>query len=219
MEKYLSHYFGISICLTSCIRTMGNLVGNGHDALLHGANVSGADITGIDVPVLIQTPFVSNGTIMIIEQDPLRNIKKYLSCYNKATLAQNAIVGTPNALHYHPVFFYLSLVEELLKLGWNVYMTDAYKVYAPSLSKSLDRWGMGEKWLLGEEICQIRPQTVLLFGKEAKESYKDVMQGLTGLSAKKVEMPHRSAWASVWRGVGVFPATDCNKLTFVLNAI
>lgn len=215
VEKYLTGYFGSSISLGACVASIGGIVGQGAMCLLPAASIPGQIITGIDIPIFIRS-FKSDKTIMIIEQDPLRNPKVFLPIYGALVLSQNAIVGTPNALHSSkPVNFYLKLVEGLTKKGWNVYLTDTFKIYAPGLRNKKGRWGKLEKDLLEDEIKRICPRKVLLFGSKAQNAYADV--GKKGI--KEVKMPHRSAHASVWYNYISNPATDAKKLDFILQSI
>ena len=215
LEEYLGNYFNSSISLGTCVASTGRKVGHGEMCLLPAASIPGEDITGIDIPVLIPA-CKSDRTIMIIEQDPLRNPKEFSRKYSTSELRKNAIVGTPNALHSgKPVCFYLELVGELTKLGWNVYLTDAFKIYAPGLRNKKGRCGLFEKKLLEAEIKRVRPQLVLLFGSKAQEAYASVSKA----GIIEVKLPHRSARASVWYKYNIKPATDANKLRFVLNSI
>ena len=104
-------------------------------------------IIGVDVPVFC-TPDTgpANKTIMLVGQDPLRNIKSdhklhdldYMSTtYYKNT---DIIVGTRYALHFtkNPAFeedkskvfkMYESTVDGIVKKGYNVYLTDVSKIF------------------------------------------------------------------------------------------
>ncbi len=221
VEGYLTHYFKTgSKDLSTCTITTGNYIGKGNMALLPKACVPGAYITGIDIPVLINDPLRGAGkTIMIVEQDPLRKIKYFSKLYDKTTLQNNAIVGTPNALHdLKPVTFYLSLVTELIKRGWNVYLTDVYKIYAPGLKGKKGRLTTDEINLLTDELNVIRPTKIILFGKEAQRAFSLVPISYNLGSMKTVPVPHRSARAVCWSYLKT-KATDIAKLNYILSLV
>ena len=129
-------------------------------------------------------------------------------------LLTNAIVGTPNALHCNPVSFYLKLVEELINKGWNVYLTDVYKIYAPGLKGKKGRLTANEITLLSDELIAIHPAKVLLFGKEAQRAFSKVSHS----SLKPFELPHRSARAVHWYP-SITKATDEAKLKYILSVV
>lgn len=221
VEDYLTNYFKTGRKhLSRCSIFTGNNIGKGNMALLPKANVPGEIITGIDIPVLINNSLrESANTLMIVEQDPLRNYKHFLTQYCKTTLLNNAIVGTPNALHnIKPVTFYLSLVTELIKKGWNVYLTDVYKIYAPGLKGKKDRLTTDEINLLTDELNVIRPTKILLFGKEAQRAFSLVSCSYNLGSMKTVPVPHRSARAICWSFLNI-KATDIAKLNYILSLV
>ena len=215
-EKYLTSYFKTGfIPLSYCTSITGTSIGKGSMALLPKACVRGEKITGIDIPVLINdSSRKAANTIMIVEQDPLRNYQFYAKRYKKTILSHNAIVGIPNALHCNPVSFYLKLVEELINKGWNVYLTDVYKIYAPGLKGKKGRLTADELTLLEDELDAIRPTKVILFGKEAQRSFSKV----THSSIKPIELPHRSARAVHWYPF-ITKATDNAKLDYILSKV
>ena len=225
IQVYLQRFFNNSfISLTSCISVLGNSIGGGNMALLPGANVPGQPITGIDIPIYFQSSNKqSKETIMIIEQDPLRNLNEFLPIFGQQSLLHNAIIGTPNAFHSRPVKFYLNLVKELTKKGYNVYLTDKYKVYAPGLKGNKGRWTTNEKNLLIDEINSINPTFFLLFGKEAQNAYNDIQRTLINLNQCKnnvVNVPHPSGLANKWwKQLGLTKVTDDIKIDYILSII
>ena len=204
---------------------MGYTVGGSNAMpLLSGANIPNEPITGIDIPILIGNPNATShkGTIMILEQDPLRRLSQFQKMYTNAQLQNNAIVGTPNAFHFNPVKFYLLLVANLIADGWSVYLTDTYKVWAPNLAKNKNRLTNNEINLLCQEIATIKPTIVLLFGTEAKNAY-NMLQCPLQLNIKTVAVPHPSGLANrAWKDpkyLGTNPLTDNNKIKFILSQV
>ena len=220
VESYLSDYYNRSISLGSCISTMGCNIGGGNMSLLDGANVPNEPITGIDIPILINDSNVAkanHGTIMILEQDPLRRLSEFQTIYNTSQLQNNAIVGTPNAFHTNPVGFYKELVDNMTTDGWSVYLTDTYKIWSPGLKGGKNRWTDNEKNLLCKEISCIKPTIVLLCGKEAKKAY-DKIQFTS--KVKIVGVPHPSGMANrAWVKILGTKPTDANKRDYILNKI
>ena len=179
------------------------------------ANVPGEIITGIDIPILINDlSRKTTNTIMIVEQDPLRNYHFYAKRYNTTILSHNAIVGTPNALHCNPVSFYLKLVEELINKGWNVYLTDVHKIYAPGLKGKKGRLTANEITLLADELNVIRPTKVLLFGNEAKRAFSKIPYS----SINTIPFLHPSARAVHWSSF-IINTTDAAKLKYILSKV
>ena len=220
VESYLSDYYNRSISLGSCISTMGCNIGGGNMSLLDGANVPNEPITGIDIPILINdsnAAKANHGTIMILEQDPLRRLSEFQTIYNTSQLQNNAIVGTPNAFHTNPVGFYKELVDNMTTDGWSVYLTDTYKIWSPGLKGGKNRWTDNEKNLLCKEISCIKPTIVLLCGKEAKKAY-DKIQFTS--KVKIVGVPHPSGMANrAWVKILGTKPTDANKRDFILKMI
>lgn len=220
VENYLNNYFNRPISLSSCISTMGYNVGGGSMSLLGGANIPNEPITGIDIPILINDSNATKanyGTIMILEQDPLRRLSEFQKIYNTSQLQNNAIVGTPNAFHTNPVGFYKELVDNMITDGWSVYLTDTYKIWAPGLKGGKNRWTDNEKDLLCEEMSCIKPTIVLLCGKEAKKAY-DKIQCTS--KVKIVGVPHPSGMANrAWVKILDTKPTDANKRDFILKMI
>ena len=220
VENYLTNYYNCPMFLSSCISTMGYNIGGGNMSLLGGANVPNEPITGIDIPILIndsKSAKENRGTIMILEQDPLRRLSDFQTIYNTSQLHNNAIVGTPNAFHTNPVEFYKELVHHMIKDGWSVYLTDTYKIWAPGLKGGKNRWTDNEKDLLCEEISCIKPTIVLLCGKEAKKAY-DKIQCTSNITI--VDVPHPSGRANrAWKKILGTKTTDANKRDFILNKI
>lgn len=223
VEQFLNRTFPspAPFNLSTSISTIGTIVGAhkapGVSGTLQGAIVPGAAITGLDIPVLISDNFESKGTVMIIEQDPLRNPNDPLLAPLKSYFPTHAIVGTPNALHYNVSVtphtnIYRCIVDYILNKHYNVYITDANKLYWPYTagSNALKRWesNLAQQGLLRTEINIINPVAFLLVGKVAQTAYNSLYLNHPNV----IPIPHIKARSSAWAKIGVIPASDANKL-------
>ena len=142
-------------------------------------------LIGIDIPVLVKdSKSVERPVIAIVAQDPLRNKKDTMLPQNPPG---NAIIGTPFALHYMEKCYpqtsvYRRIIEMLLTKGYNVYITDARKIYPKD--KALKK---KEIDLLTEEIKGIKPYCVITLGSTAKEYYDK-----SGLKRRVINLLHPS---------------------------
>lgn len=250
VEKYLQTFYNNpSISLSSCINQMGYTVG-GCSAmslinampLLPGANIPNTRITGIDIPIFFDVSNVANipkdvpiiikepnatkvhkGTIMILEQDPLRNYNQFQQL-GASVLQSNAIVGTPNAFHYTPVSFYLILVANLIAKGWSVYLTDTYKIWAQDMNGNIVRWNINQiaqfNNLLCQEIATIKPTKFLLLGKKAQNAYNKLQCPLQ-FNIPTVAVPHPSGLANrAWKKIpNLNSLKDEEKIKYILSKI
>lgn len=179
-------------------------------------------ITGIDIPVF----FDNNGkkTIMIIERDPYRTTNDRQLAVYKPLFTSHGIVGTPNALHmpqsaYPNSRIYRDLINQSVKKGYNIYLTDVYKVYAPGLVGSKGRFGKNEQKLLVEEIKHIKPDKIILTGQDAQMAYF-LSSGLLTGSPFPIFAPHLTgARPSSWTKYGVNSATNKKKLKYIDDRI
>lgn len=225
VEQFLNRTFPspAPFNLSTSISTIGTIVGAhkapGVSGTLQGAIVPGAAITGLDIPVLISDNFEAKGTVMIIEQDPLRNPNDPLLAPLKSYFPTHAIVGTPNALHYNVSVtphtnIYRCIVDYILNKHYNVYITDANKLYWPYTagSNALKRWksnlAKDTHALLQTEILRINPTAIVLVGKAAQITYSSLNLN----HSKVIPIPHIKARSSAWAKIGIIPASDANKL-------
>jgi Uracil DNA glycosylase superfamily len=135
-----------------------------------------ASVIGIDIPSIFEkeNDIPSNGTIMIVGQDPLRKEKEW---------QEGIIVETPYALHskycreeLYDTRLYFDLIEVLMEQNYRVYLTDKIKLW---VSPSTSYLGKNKKnsfsredqtrfiKILKSEIDIFAPLAVVAWGKEA----------------------------------------------------
>lgn len=140
----------------------------------HLANKS---IIGLDMPVLVTDPNrkeESKGTVVILAQDPLRGSSK-----STVQTAKDIILGLPFALQDGNAKGCTSvirgsnnsIVEHLISKGYDVYLTDIFKLYMRDLqnNKVYPGQNLYNEYLdlLRQELKQVGPAFVLTIGKEA----------------------------------------------------
>ena len=90
--------------------------------------IGGNKFIGIDVPVLLKSEGNDNkGTICIVGESPLRNIKDFKN-------SDNILLGTPYAVHQEfgspsQCDVYKKIINNLLAAGYSVYLTDIVKIW------------------------------------------------------------------------------------------
>lgn len=132
--------------------------------------VNVTSITGIDVPILVTNDTEDKAVVAIIAQDPLRSTKDDMLAPFKPFA--NPIVGTPFALHYKQSVYpeteiYRLIIKKILDKGFNVYITDAHKIY--SSQNAPKQCGKNEREMLIKEFDVIKPNFIIIFGSEAKK--------------------------------------------------
>ena len=183
-------------------------------------------ITGIDIPILVRNNQAekTEGTVMIIEQDPLRNPKD--PNLRPFSPFKNPIIGTPNALHFNPIAYpnskiYRDIVDYILSKKHDVYLTDANKIYTPygKNDNPIKRYSHDDQAqrLLDKEISIINPKVILLVGNTAQYAFNN----LPSNSISSIAIPHFAARASSWtkQPYSVNPATDQNKYKYVISQL
>jgi hypothetical protein len=153
------------------------------------ADYDNARSVACDLPSLLSKG--GQDVVMLIAQDP----------YNNMT-ADGIWIGTPYALHIKKcrenlhTRQYLRLIDVLLDAGYQVYLTDIYKIYVHG--KQLSR--KDKKWfasLLEQEAELVKPAAVITWGRKAEYAI-----GKLKLQAPHYAYPHpsgnaRSAWAKL----------------------
>lgn len=229
VEQFLNNEFPTfaPFNLNPSISLLGNLVGNhtnpGVFGILRGAVKPGAQITGLDIPVLISDNFEPKGTVMIIEQDPLRIPNSIILAPLSSYFGSHCIVGTPNALHYNVscyphTMIYRNIITHILNKHYYVYITDANKLYWPYIgSTPMSRWlkNINQQALLQQEINTIKPCTVWLVGNVANTAFTSMKSS----SHKVVSTPHIKARANAWAKYGVIPATNINIFNYITQRL
>lgn len=138
-------------------------------------HLRGKSMIGLDMPVLVTDPGrkgESKGTVVILAQDPLRGS-------SKSTVQTDIILGLPFALQDGNAMGCTSvirgsqnsIVEHLISKGYDVYLTDIFKLYMRDLqnNKVYPDENLYNEYLdlLRQELQQVGPAFVLTIGKEA----------------------------------------------------
>lgn len=138
-------------------------------------HLRGKSMIGLDMPVLVTDPGrkgESKGTVVILAQDPLRGS-------SKSTVQTDIILGLPFALQDGNAKGCTSvirgsnnsIVEHLISKGYDVYLTDIFKLYMRDLqnNKVYPGQNLYNEYLdlLRQELKQVGPAFVLTIGKEA----------------------------------------------------
>lgn len=155
----------------------------------------GKGAIGLDLP----TWFCQTGNepfIMIVAQDPLRSCKWYGEC-------NDAVVSTPFGLQDanhrergNGGLRIWTLVQQLLSMGYGVYLTDCRKYFVHNHQKSNEyskaKIGVYKK-ILKEEIEIIRPLLIVTLGHEATDYCQMILDNDNRLSGY---IPHLSGTAN-----------------------
>lgn len=188
-------------------------------------------IMGIDVPVLIKDDSKeSKGTIVILAQDPLRNIKDFQGRFN---ISKDIIVGLPFAVQADlggGTTVWHGIIKGLLKKGYSVYLTDVHKFYAGALINGKQKLvykpnkseKAHERQLLSDEINVLNPVYVAAFGNTAQTALSNIQQNITCNNHVLLPHPSRSnnkKWAPIKKQQGWTSASDDNKINYILNHI
>ena len=157
-------------------------------------------ITGIDIPILLTNDDMEGKeTVVIVAQDPLRNIKDDM--LQPFYPFQQPIVGTPFAFHYASQLYkqtevYRSIISGLLAKGYKVYITDIWKCWDKDKTTRRGRWGNKNPHFecLAQEINEIKPDYVILMGKQAQNKFKRIKDMYK--DTYPICVPHPSAAAN-----------------------
>lgn len=144
-------------------------------------HLTNKSIIGLDMPVLVTDPNrkeESKGTVVILAQDPLRE-----SSGLSGKTATDIILGLPFALQDDGAKGCTSvirgsqnsIVEHLISKGYDVYLTDIFKLYMRDsktnnkvpVDKALYEEYLG---LLSQELQQVGPAFILTMGNEASRA-------------------------------------------------
>lgn len=138
----------------------------GHDLpvwLSNGNNV-------YDTPICSTSPLSSNHRVMVIGQDPLRNAKG------------RDLVMSPWGLHYPSGFskhknVYDNLFNPMLQKGWEIYVTDYFKLYAVDQNDKKLVFGSIFDDILRAEIEAFNPDSILVLSSDWRK-YKPVIDAI-----------------------------------------
>lgn len=129
-------------------------------------------IVGIDVPVKLSKGRERKGTIMIIGESPVRDTRK---------IHKNGIyIGTPFAVAYKfdiPIQcnIYKYIFCKLLDAGYDVYLTDAVKVWDTGLKKK-EYANHIDYTILKTEIKNMKPLLIVAWGETAKTACYNIFK-------------------------------------------
>ena len=156
--------------------------------------VNVTSITGIDVPILVKNDTEDKAVVAIIAQDPLRNVKDAML---NGLPFNNPIVGTPFALHYKQSIYpeteiYRLIIKKILDKGFNVYITDAHKIY--SSQNAPKQCGKNEHEMLTKEFNVINPDFIITFGSDAKKYIRDYIPSTYQGNALELLHPSQTNW-------------------------
>lgn len=122
---------------------------------------------GIDLPVLLQPDQVSDKTVFIIAEDPLRDFKNP---------QEGVVLSTPFATHlpglrHKHLRIYWEVIQELVNHNCNVYLTDLFKLWIKQ--KDQEKVVFHGDLLtafyqaLEIEIASFHPQLIITYGQPA----------------------------------------------------
>jgi hypothetical protein len=153
------------------------------------ADYDSARAISCDLPSLLSKG--GKDVVMLIAQDP----------YNDQA-ADGIWIGTPYALHIKKcrenrhTRQYLRLIDVLLEAGYQVYLTDIYKidVHGKQLSRKDKKWFRS---ILEEEVELVKPAAVITWGRKAEYAVRKLT-----LQPPHYAYPHpsgnaRSSWAKL----------------------
>lgn len=161
-------------------------------------NWTNATLIGLDLPLLFESQKPNAKTIVIIGIDPLRKRKDFPNFSSG-----NIIIGSPYACHstYYReskgrTKSYFNFIKHIVSKGYNLYVTDFYKVWMNDQNKTeKERYYLENeletfKIILLQELEIIKPAMIVAFGdlveslcNEQLKDYKEV---------KLIKLPHPS---------------------------
>lgn len=234
VEKCLQSIFpGLNLgCLNLSISVLGNVSEYHNLPSRYGhlpVNV-GNNVTGVDIPIMVTDNVKPphKGTVVLLAQDPLRNPNGLML---RGCNFQRPIVGTPFAFHYQLQYYSQTDVYRvvirgnntiigLLSKGYQVYVTDVWKTWDQNKLYRRGRWGINNPHTicLIEELNSIKPNYIILMGKQAQNKYRSIANNLN-FSPTLVIGPHLSNAANgAWNKlIGSTALHD--KVNYYLNQI
>lgn len=228
VEKCLQSIFpGLNLgCLNLSISVLGN-VSEYHNLPRNYGHLPvnvGNNVTGVDIPILVtdnnEPPH--KGTVVLLAQDPIRNPNDPML---HGCNFQRPIVGTPFAFHYQLQYYsqtdaYRLVINGLMNKGYQVYVTDVWKTWDQHKLYRRGRWGINNPHTicLIEELNDIKPNYIILMGKQAQNKYRSIANNLN-CSPNQVIGPHLSYAANgAWKTLIGSTALH-NKVNYYLNQI
>lgn len=192
--KLLQKHPGLKHDITAAIKILGNvpfdkLRGNEFAPGLHHIcypGISYPNFGGIDFPCLIHNGDPNRDTILIVGEAPRRN--KY--AINKE---KPCSLGSPYGIIFKEYpdqcWVYKQVFESLLDKGFNLYLTDADKIWTnQKLAKKLP---FDNNKILEEEINGIKYVKIVTFGRHARDMVYRILKR-TSLPSKCSHLYHPS---------------------------
>ena len=175
-------------------------------------------ILGFDVPVLIKTKEKCKGSIAILGQDALRDLKDPL--LEDFNTKDDIAIGLPYAIaydhNYKQVSVYHNLVKDILDAGYDVYLTDIWKSWDKDHNSRMGKWSKNNPHnrCSDDEFESVNIDYVVLMGNVAQNKFKTIT---TPNSVVEIPVPHLSpaangTWKDILKGK---PVEEANKIEFV----
>ncbi|MEI7504425.1 MAG: uracil-DNA glycosylase family protein, partial [Paludibacter sp.] len=148
-------------------------------------------------------------------------IRKYFQEFKK----EDIIIGTPYA--FHSTFYidskgrtksYYDLVKHRYSKGYNIYVTDIFKIWMNDAEKTeSDRFFLGEEVLkssetLLKELEIINPKSLIAFGDLVEKS-------LSNLGLSTIKLPHPSGANRNWNKIIQGKSTCEEKVKYLCSKI
>lgn len=198
-------------------------------AALNAALASESGRVGVDLPWMLSCVDPKK-TVMILGQDPLRNLNDFSAAEK---WKGRIIVGTPYAVH--STFYrertktYRLIFDELRRIGCNVYLTDALKLYTGSYLSvdALDRE------VVRQEVESVNPDLIVCFGNSSLHVLTFASQRGGPISRASIKANNTIGGIPIlsvlhpggnanryWRTLlGERPASSENKANYILDCI
>ena len=171
------------------------------------------ECTGIDVPVLWSLNEGKRENIILLAQDPLRDMDYWdysQKNYSQKEMQHDVIVGTPYALHIsqktkqtlvgkkkkakrYNVGVYRAIIEQLCEQGYNVYCTDIFKYYMLGIpNKNVTEFDVG---VFINECKRVNPAKIIAMGQKAQYAVEElqIKSNMQIKSNRIISVPHPKA--------------------------
>lgn len=182
-------------------------------------NWKNSTLIGLDLPLFFNSNNYNGKTIAIVGIDPLRKRKDFPNFKSG-----DVIIGTPYA--FHSTFYreskgrtkaYYDFVEHIVSKGYNVYVTDVFKIWMNDFGKNeSNKFFLGEEAssfkILYDEINIIKPKIIIAFGNLAEE----ILEKLE-ISTTIVKFPHPSGANRNWNTIIKGKATCDEKVNYLCS--
>ena len=181
-------------------------------------------LVGFDLPVLIDTKEKYKGTIAILGQDALRDPND--PCLMNFNQVNDIAVGLPYAIAFDKKYknniVYHPLIEDILKAGYNVYLTDIWKSWDNNKKKPsrMGSWNNlnPHKQCLDYEFTNTKIDYIILMGGVAQKRYNSIAKPNCIID---IAVPHLSPSANgKWKDVLKHKPVDVNnKISYIKDQL